>query len=151
VLETVGSFLWMPKPFYLAAVEPRGVRPVRNQTLMEACLHAPEARHRNGHLLAESLFQPVCADGSPQVSAFRLPKNPSRCLTGAYLIIVVVQAPPEQDHDPRLQVVDHGAKLGECAHGTRSHRGVLQDDPVVDVADVLAGVRSLGPFVAQEV
>jgi hypothetical protein len=62
-----------------------------------------------------------------------------------------VQAPPEQDHDPRLQVVDHGAKLGEGAHGTRSHSGVLQDDPVVDVADVLAGVRSLGPFVAQEV
>lgn len=93
----------------------------------------------------------MCADGSPQVSAFRLPKNPSRCLTGAYLIIVVVQAPPEQDHDPRLQVVDHGAKLGEGAHGTRSHRGVLQDDPVVDVADVLAGVCRLGPFGAQEV
>ncbi len=69
----------------------------------------------------------------------------------SHLIVVVVQRAAQQHLDALPEVLDQGAKLGEGGDGGRAHRGVLQDDAVVDEADVARGVLGLGALVAQHV
>ena len=62
----------------------------------------------------------------------------------ADLVVAVHLAAAEQDEDVGQQVVAEGAEARQGRDGGRPHRGVLQDDAVVDVADVARGVRGLG-------
>ena len=70
---------------------------------------------------------------------------------GGHLIIIIVQSPLEQDLHTRPQLMDQGAKLGQAADCCRPDCGVLQDDTVVDVADVLGGFLGAGALHAQQV
>ena len=67
-----------------------------------------------------------------------------------HLIIVVMQSALEQDLDAGPQLRDQGTKLCQAAHCRRPHSGVLQNDPVVDVADVLGGLLGAGALHAQQ-
>ena len=52
-------------------------------------------------------------------------------------------ASPEEDEDVREEVVAECAEARQRRHRRRPHRRVLQDDPVVDVADVAGRVGGL--------
>lgn len=64
-----------------------------------------------------------------------------------------LDAPRKENLDAPLDraVGDVDAELCEARHGRGAHNGVLENDAVVDVADVLARLRGLGTLDAEEV
>lgn len=62
-------------------------------------------------------------------------------------------SPRKEDLNALLdaQIGDVDAELGERRNGSGANDGVLEDDAVVDVADVLARLRRLGTFDTEEV
>ena len=68
-----------------------------------------------------------------------------------HLVVVVVERAAQQNEDAGPQVLHKRAKLGQGGDGGRAHGRVLQDDAVVDVADVLGGLARLGALHAQQV
>mmetsp|Transcript_19502 Transcript_19502/g.55769 ORF Transcript_19502/g.55769 Transcript_19502/m.55769 type:complete len:338 (+) Transcript_19502:1117-2130(+) len=58
----------------------------------------------------------------------------------AHLVVHIVQGALEENNDAVGQGLDLGAKLAQSRHGSGAHVSVLQDDPVVDEADVLGRV-----------
>lgn len=54
-----------------------------------------------------------------------------------HLIVVVIEGPFEEDDDARPKVFHHRTKLGQAGDCSCSDSRILQDDPVVDVSDVL--------------
>lgn len=69
----------------------------------------------------------------------------------SHLIIIVMQSALQQDLDTRPQLLHEGSKLGQAADSCCPHSRVLQDDAVVDVADVLGGLLGARPLHAQHV
>ncbi|KAA6429627.1 MAG: hypothetical protein FRX49_00061 [Trebouxia sp. A1-2] len=67
-----------------------------------------------------------------------------------YLVIIIMQSPLEQDLDAGPQILHQGSKLCQAAHCCRPHGGILQDDTVVDVADVLGGLLGARALHAQQ-
>eukprot|EP00958_Prasinococcus_capsulatus_P009770 scaffold950_cov340-Prasinococcus_capsulatus_cf.AAC.3 len=69
----------------------------------------------------------------------------------AHLVVVVVQAASQEHDDARAQIRHLLPELSQRAHRTCAHGGVLQNDAVVDVSDVLARVDCGGPLLTQQV
>lgn len=72
--------------------------------------------------------------------------------TVSNFVIDIVQTPGQQDIDAPLDlgVALAYAKLGESSDRSRTNDGILKDDSVVDVPDVLGGLGGLGPFHSEE-
>ena len=68
-----------------------------------------------------------------------------------HLVIIVMQSALEQDLDARPQLLHKRSKLGQAADGSRPDSGILQDDTIVDVADVLGRLLGARPLQAQQV
>lgn len=68
-------------------------------------------------------------------------------------IVHIIQASRQQNLDTALDlgVLLPDTKLGQCRDGCGPDNGVLQDDAVVDVANVLGGLGSLGAFQTKQV
>jgi hypothetical protein len=66
--------------------------------------------------------------------------------TIAHLIISVIKAAGEQNVHTRLdfKVLLTNTKLGQCSDSSGTYNGVFQNNAVINVSDVLSGVRSLG-------
>lgn len=68
-----------------------------------------------------------------------------------HLVIIVMQGTLEQDLHTGAQLLHKGTKLGQAADGCCPDSGVLKNDTVVDVADVLGGLLGAGALQAQQV
>lgn len=68
-------------------------------------------------------------------------------------VVHIVQTPREQHVDAALDlgVLLSDAKLGEGRDGGGAHNGVLENDTVVDVANVLCRLGRLGTFETEQV
>lgn len=68
--------------------------------------------------------------------------------TVTHLIIGVVKTPSEKNGDTRLDlgILLSNAKLRESRHSSSTNDGILQNNAVVDVTNVLGRVRGLGTF-----
>ena len=69
----------------------------------------------------------------------------------SHLIVIVMQSTLEQDLNTRPQLLHKGSKLGQAADGCCPDSGILQDDAVVDVADVLGRLLGARPLHTQQV
>ena len=69
----------------------------------------------------------------------------------AHLVVVVKKRPLEEHHHALLQGGDAGGEASQGGHRRGAHGGVLQDDAVVNVADVLGGLLGLWALRAQHV
>jgi hypothetical protein len=84
----------------------------------------------------------------------RLAHEPQvQCSTIADFIIHVIEASGEEDSNAAfdLRVLLTNAKLRQRRDCCSSNDGILKDDTIVDVSDVLGRLRGLRPFQAQEV
>lgn len=63
-------------------------------------------------------------------------------------VIDIVQTPCQQNVDAPLDlgILLADTKLSQRRHGSGTHNGVLQDDSVVDVPNILGRLRGLGTF-----
>ena len=68
-----------------------------------------------------------------------------------HLVIIVMQSALEQDLNTRPQLLHKSTKLGQAADSCCPDSGVLQDDAVIDVADVLGRLLGARPLHAQQV
>lgn len=73
--------------------------------------------------------------------------------TITHLIISIIQAASEENRDTRLDfgVLLSHAELGQGRDSGSPNNGVLQDHSVIDVADVLGGMRGLRAFHTEKV
>jgi hypothetical protein len=75
-----------------------------------------------------------------------------RC-TIPHLVIGVIKTTGEQNLNTRFDfgVLLANTKLGQRGDGSGTYNGVLQNDTVVDVADILGGVSGLGALSTKQV
>mmetsp|Transcript_59614 Transcript_59614/g.136745 ORF Transcript_59614/g.136745 Transcript_59614/m.136745 type:complete len:270 (+) Transcript_59614:1459-2268(+) len=104
-------------------------------------------RHRER--LKDQLLGRHAADADAALEAFEHRDEEDGAI--ADLIVVVVDAPLQQHDDGGAERIDHDAKLRERAHRRGAHRRVLEDDAVVDEADVLGRLGRGGALDAEQV
>lgn len=70
----------------------------------------------------------------------------------SYLVVDIVETSGKEDLDASLhvRVLLANAELGEGRYGGSSNNGILQDDAVIDVSDVLCRLRGLGALQSKE-
>src|SRR4051794_10465195 len=70
-----------------------------------------------------------------------------------HLIIGIIKTTGEQNLNTRFDfgVLLANTKLGQRGDGSGTYNGVLQNDTVVNVADILSGVSSLGALSTKQV
>jgi len=73
--------------------------------------------------------------------------------TVSHLVIGVIKTTGEENMDARFNfgVLLANTKLGQGSYSSSAYDGVLQNDAVVDVTNILGGVGSLGAFGTKQV
>ena len=82
-----------------------------------------------------------------------LHKSQIQCRTVAHFIVGIVQASSQQYVHAalNLRILLSNTELGQCGDGGCAHNRILEHNTIVDVANVLCGLRSPGTLHTQQV